>query len=237
MSEEAKPPPAPPHGHAHGHHHIGRELREHVPYSIGSVLVAMAALGILGALGVLSDERAENLFHVFHPTHILLSAAATTSMFWMYERRLAKSVAVGVLGAGVICEMSDVLFPFLGGVLLGREMEFHFCVVAHPWIVLPFLAVGIAAGIASTEILSRTSVFSHAGHVIVSSAASLLYLASFGLAAWTDYVGYVLVLLLVSVMVPCCLSDIVFPLLFVRGERRLHGHSHRIAKREEASRS
>lgn len=208
------------HGHADDEHHVVRELRAHLPYSIFSVVLSMAFLAAVDAIGVLNPERAEHVFHVFHPTHILLSAAATVSMFWQFEKKLAKSVVIGILGAGVICEISDVFLPYLGGRVFGMEMEFHVCFFEHPWIVVPFLFVGIFAGIASTQLLTRSTFFNHSGHVLVSTAASLFYLVSFGVTDWLARIGWILVLLVVSVMIPCCLSDIVFPLLFVRGAKR-----------------
>ncbi|MHC4236360.1 MAG: hypothetical protein ACYSUQ_14680, partial [Planctomycetota bacterium] len=33
-----------------------------------------------------------DLFHLFHPVHMFFSAAATTAMFWRYERRLIKAM-------------------------------------------------------------------------------------------------------------------------------------------------
>lgn len=43
--------------------------------------------------------------------------------------------------------------------------------------------------------------------------ASLLYLVSWGLYNWVDVGGMVLVYMLAAVMLPCCTSDIVFPIL------------------------
>ncbi|MGB2650770.1 MAG: hypothetical protein WBD00_01005, partial [Candidatus Omnitrophota bacterium] len=61
--------------------------------------------------------------------------------------------------------------------------------------------------------------FPHAGHVLISTWASLFHMimAKGSLTGLVTY-GAVLVFLFLAVWIPCCLSDIVFPLIFV-GER------------------
>ncbi|MBN1493145.1 MAG: hypothetical protein JW938_03260, partial [Candidatus Omnitrophica bacterium] len=59
--------------------------------------------------------------------------------------------------------------------------------------------------------------FSHAGHVLISTWASLFHI----MMAKGDNFGIITMLvvtifLTLSVWIPCCVSDIVFPLLFVK---------------------
>ena len=77
-------------------------------------------------------------------------------------------------------------------------------------------------GIAAGEYVHRSTIYSHAGHVSVSSMASVLYLLSYGVGDWSQWAGAILLILLVAVMVPCCASDIVLPLLCVKGRRCEH---------------
>ncbi len=209
-----------PHGHPHGHRGIGNELRHHLPYSIVSVVGAMGIMAILSK--VLRGEDLHFLFHVFHPAHLLLSATATTAMFWIHDRKPVKAILIGTLASLPLCGLSDIFVPFLGGLLLKIPMEFHFCLIEEPWIVYPFVAVGVATGLAAGEYVHRSTIYSHAGHVAVSSMASILYLLSYGMTHWVSWIGVILIILLVAVMVPCCLSDIVLPLLFVREKRCEH---------------
>jgi hypothetical protein len=170
-----------------------------------------------------------DLFHIFHPAHMLFSATATTAMFWRYERRLLKACIVGFLGAVIVCGISDILIPYLSGLLLGAEMAVHICILKHPGLVLPFTLVGIVAGVLSAEHIGRATFFSHTAHVVTSSTASLLYLVSFGLTDWIDVAGLVFVFVILAVMIPCCASDIVFPLLAVTREGDpppTHAHAH-----------
>jgi len=164
-------------------------------------------------------------FHVFHPVHMLFSAIATTAMFWRYERKFVKAILIGLLGAGGVCSVSDIFIPYLSGLLLGaRHMTFHWCLVQHPGLVVPFMLVGVFIGVVAAETVRRSTYFSHSAHVFVSSAASIFYLVSFGLTDWAERLGSVFVLMVIAVTLPCCFSDIVFPLLVTSGGERPHAH-------------
>ncbi|HOL34695.1 MAG TPA: hypothetical protein PKW86_02325, partial [bacterium] len=55
-----------------------------------------------------------------------------------------------------------------------------------------------------------------------SSIASILYLIGYGLTDWIDKIGAVLVFMVFAVVIPCCTSDIVFPLIVTGGEKKQH---------------
>jgi len=225
IAESTPPPvrrpvaPTPVPGHD-DHGTLGSELRHHLPYSVLSIVGAMVVIGVLTLL--LKAAQLHGLFHVFHPTHLLLSATATTAMFWIHERRILKAVAIGFLASLPVCSLSDILIPYLGGLILDQSMELHLCALEEPLVVYPFVFVGIATGIIAGEHVHRSTLYSHAGHVAVSSMASILYLVGYGISSWTHWIGAILLILLVAVMIPCVLSDIVLPLLFVTDKRCRH---------------
>ncbi len=200
------------------------ELSHHLPYTIISSLIAM---GIVWYFGTTKPEtlviQAQGSFHILHALHVCLSAIATTSVFWRYERRVAKALVVGLLGTIVPCGLSDYLFPFIGGRILGQAMELHLCIVEHPTLVIPFAALGVVGGLMFEERMAGSSFFSHGAHVFVSSLASLLYLVSFGFTAWMTNMGLVFPVFLVVVLavwIPCCISDIVIPVSSAHGRDR-----------------
>lgn len=201
--------------------HIISELKAHLPYSIFGVVIGMIILGFLtfaGEMMALGDIAgpSRSLFHIFHPIHLLFSATATTAMFWRHEKRFLKAAIIGFLGAVVICGMSDILIPFLAGFLLGVEMCLHVCIIKHPGLILPFVFMGIFAGFMIPNATQKSTIFSHASHVLVSSMASILYLIGFGFSQWIPAAGMMLVYMVLAVIIPCCLSDIVFPLFLTR---------------------
>jgi len=187
------------HGHAHGH----AAMHE------GSAIL---------------QEASHVTFHVFHPVHMFFSAIATTAMFWRYDRRRIVAILTGLIGSLGVCSVSDVFMPYLSGLILGTEhMTFHWCLAQHPMLVVPFAVVGVFVGMIAAETVTRSTYFSHSAHVFVSSAASIFYLVSFGVTDWADKLGYVFILMILAVTIPCCVSDIVVPLLVARKNSDFRG--------------
>ncbi len=204
--------------------HILSELKEHLPFTVISSIVAIILVGIMTAVVFALDDDivaqgSQKLFHIFHPVHILFSATATSAMFWRYEKRVVKAVVIGLSGSILVCGISDVIIPFCSGFFFGKDFEFHLCIAKHPIIIMPFVTIGIAIGIIAMERVQKTTFFSHSGHVFTSSMASMLYLISFGLVDWFNYVGSVFIIIILAVIIPCCTSDIIFPLLFTKEEK------------------
>jgi len=91
-------------------------------------------------------------------------------------------------------------------------MEFHVPFIKEWWI--NFIALGgIAIGY-----WKQTTRIPHFGHVLVSTWASLFYIMAFGKAEWIPLLPFIFLFLFLAVWIPCCTSDIVYPLLFVRKE-------------------
>ncbi len=208
---------------------LWKGLSHHLPFSVLSVTLGLmfaAVLSFFANLVQVQDPApfTRDLFHVFHPSHMLFSAMATTAMFWQYERRFWKAVIVGIVGSIGICGLSDIFIPYLAGVLLGARMQLHICIVEHPQIVLPFLVVGILIGFLAPGTLEKQEgvIFSHSLHVLTSSVASILYLISYGLRDWAHQIGAVLVYMVLAVVIPCCTSDVIFPLLLVKEGTEIH---------------
>ena len=197
------------------------ELGQHLPYSIFGVVVGIIILGILTFFSIILNAghllpvAAKELFHIFHPIHILLSAVTTTAMFWKHERHFLKVLSIGFAGSIIICGLSDILLPYLGGEMLGIHMDLHICALSHPSIVISFAAIGVAMGFLVPSAIEKSTEFSHSMHILVSSMASILYLISFGFSQWTGMIGGVFFITFLAVILPCCLSDIVFPLSFI----------------------
>ena len=196
------------------------ELAHHLPYTIVSTLIAMAGIWWFASQRLNTGDsvqlfmQSRALFHLFHPLHICLSAIATTSLFWRYERHVLRAIVVGALGTILPCGLSDYVFPYLGGLALGEPMELHMCIVSHPQLFFSFLVLGIVGGFWAEQLMTGSHLFSHGAHVFVSSAASLLYLISFGFTDWMGDVRLVFpafAIIVIAVWVPCCISDIVVP--------------------------
>ena len=207
--------------------HIQEELKDHLPYSLGSTLAGMVVMAFSSygvarvGTGVLFSNVSVVLFHFFHPLHVFFSATTTAAMFSRHERDFLKTVGVSVAGSVPTCVLSDILFPYLGGTLLGIPMTFHLDFVLHPfWMALVLLS-GVFTGSFISDRISHSTLFSHAIHIFISTMATLTYLIGFGLSDWMHYLLFTLLLGTLAVIVPCCLGDIVIPHLFTE---KVHRH-------------
>ncbi len=173
---------------------------------------------------------AQRFFHLFHPAHMLFSAAATTAMFFRYERKWPKAIIIGLIGAIGVCGMSDIVMPHISLSILGMQTPWHICLIEHTDVVLPFAIIGSIIGLAAANAAAHSTLLSHSMHVLASTMASIFYMVGpLGMVGWIDMLGKVFLFVVLAVMVPCCLSDIVFPLLMSRANRDKYfavGHTH-----------
>ncbi|MDP6107720.1 MAG: hypothetical protein QGI33_04715 [Candidatus Brocadiia bacterium] len=206
---------------------ILRELKSHVPFTLLGALTG-TALMVLIVLMRVERRVLEPVFEGLHSGHVLLSAVVTAATFRRYRKGVVAGVLVGLAGSLGIASLSDVIFPHHGGAMLlglaggSHSMDFHLPLLEEWWLVVPSALVGTAIGMTrpATKI-------PHAGHVLLSIWASLFYLAAHSEAGWRmALLPLVYAVLFLAVWVPCCLSDIVFPLLFVGRGALEHAHDH-----------
>ncbi|MGQ9545895.1 MAG: hypothetical protein ACUVTR_01850 [Dehalococcoidia bacterium] len=194
---------------------ILHELKEHIPFTALGALTGIAIMAVV-VLGNVPARVSQSAFYVAHPLHVLLSALVTTAMYVRYRKAKAWVAAlVGWTGSIGIATISDAMLPYVSGSLLHARMEFHVPFIEEWWINL-FALAGIGIGYWR----QRTKI-PHFGHVLVSTWASLFYLTAFGIADWIHLLAPVFVFLFLSVWIPCCTSDIIYPLLFLRKEPEL----------------
>jgi len=114
----------------------------------------------------------------------------------------------------------------VGEVMLGMPNRgLHIGFIEKWWLVNPLAIVGVLIAC-----FRPTTKFPHAGHVLLSTWASLFHIIMAiggGSLHWFVFVA-IFLFLFFAVWIPCCLSDIIFPLLFVK-EKSAHlvnGHVH-----------
>ncbi len=200
---------------------IASELKEHAPFTaIGAVTGIIIMVVIVFA--DIPSQISQATFYTLHPLHVVLSALVTTAMYMRYSKgKLWAAVLIGYLGSVGIATLSDAIIPYLGGALLNIQIGFHIpfletekipFIGIEKWQVVNSAAVvGIAIGY-----WKHTTKVPHSGHVLLSTWASLFYFTAFGIANWVPLLPLIFVFLFLAVWIPCCLSDVVFPLLFIR---------------------
>ncbi len=201
---------------------IIRELMKHAPFT---AMGAVAGIVVMVLIHFLSAPRevSQTLFYTLHPLHVVLSALVTASMYRMHHTRskLWVSVIIGYTGSIGIATLSDIIIPYVGGGILNIPMEFHLPFIEtakmpfigiQKWIIVNSAAV-IGIAVACWKPTTR---FPHMGHVLLSTWASLFSFTAFGIADWLPLLPYIFLFLFLSVWLPCCVSDIAYPLLWVR---------------------
>ena len=195
---------------------IADELKEHAPFTFFGALTGIAIMLAIVYGGFLPQVASisENLFYVLHPAHVLLSASVTTALYVRYgKRRLWITLLIGYTGSIGIATMSDSIIPYIGEVLLDLPNRgLHIGVIEKPLLTNLAALFGIAIGYRYQE---GATEFPHAGHVLISTWASLFHIIM-ALGATVDWVRIIgiLLFLFLAVWIPCCTSDIVYPLLF-----------------------
>jgi hypothetical protein len=204
---------------------ILHELRSHAPFSL---VGAISGIVLIFLFQNMPTDYSRTLFYIFHPIHVVLSALVTTSMYALHTcGRLGKScfrgkcnlwmlLFVGYMGAIGIATLSDSIVPYLGETLLGMPNRgIHIGFIEKWWLVNPLAVLGIMIAF-----FRPSTKFPHGAHVMLSTWASLFHMImAVGQPLRAFEYAVVLVFLFLAVWLPCCLSDIVFPLLFVQEEK------------------
>jgi len=230
------------------------ELRAHAPFTM--LGASLGILFMLLFQQWLAGDRSVVLFGIFHPGHVFLSAVTTTAMFKIYSGKVKFLfiLLIGYVGSVGIATVSDSVIPYAGEILLGVHVEGHghghsqvggegehdgAAAMVHSekeeykhgmhigfleewYVVNPAAFSGILLG----WCWPRTKI-PHFGHILLSIWASLFHvlMAINGTVSVGQWVGIGFFLFL-AVWLPCCVSDIVFPLLLVKGDPALVPHHH-----------
>ena len=195
---------------------IADELKNHAPFTALGAITGIIIIVIIAFSNVLPQvsQISYTVFYILHPTHVALSALVTTAMYKKYSNsRIWAAILIGYFGSIGIATLSDSIIPYLGETLLGLENRgIHIGVIEEPLLTIPAAFVGIAIAY-----WKPTTKFPHYGHVLISTWASLFHI----IMALGETVNWITLLaiflfLFLAVWLPCCTSDIVFPLLFIR---------------------
>jgi hypothetical protein len=201
---------------------IARELKQHAPFTLLGTLSGVAIVILFVYVRQLKD-LSEPLFGAFHSLHVLLSAVVTAAMYRLHTKaRLLPTILIGYFGSVGIATISDCLIPFAGEWLLGLpRSHLHLGFIQEWWLVNPLALAGIALAC-----VRPTTKVPHAGHVLLSMSASAFHMTmALGEQTTLWIIFLVPVFLFLAVWVPCCTSDIVFPLVLIR-EKSDHPHPH-----------
>lgn len=210
---------------------VGLELKAHSPFTLLGALTGIAMMLLFRNAG---HETSYRLFYIFHPLHVVLSAVVTASLFRLHEKTkgFLTILVVGYIGSIGVATLSDSILPYFGEDILGvvipvhshdgethteethDEKHWHIGFIEEWYIVNPSALLGIFIA----YFLPRSKL-PHAFHILISTWASSSHIMMNTPQPYTATLlfGFIAVLF-VAVWLPCCFSDIIFPMLLVKAE-------------------
>ena len=183
------------------------ELKHHLPFTAGATILAILVALLFTSLNLNINEP---IFESLHLTHLLASSIVTAGIFYKYKKSAITAFLIGVTGAIIIGSLSDIIFPWLSASIFQLHPHFHLPLLEIPLIVLLISGIGSIIGI-----LTLRTKIPHTLHVGISVFASLFYLITYTPGINILFLTLSFLIVLVSVIIPCCVSDILFPFFFL----------------------
>ncbi|MDA3836598.1 MAG: hypothetical protein PF542_03165 [Nanoarchaeota archaeon] len=192
------------------------ELKHHLPFTVLATIVGIGAVLLIQFLFKITVTA--QAFDILHPLHILASGIVSAGIFYRYKKNVIQAIFVGMFSALAIGTISDIIFPYLGSAALQLHPYFHFSIIEKPFLILGSALVGSIIGITT-----KTTKIPHTLHVGLSVFASLFYILAFTTGLTILHFVLSIIIILIAVVIPCCLSDILLPFFFL-GKKIKHCH-------------
>lgn len=197
----------------HAHENIFLdELSTHWKFTLGAVIISAVIISVLKiTLFPEASPETEELFEGFFISHLFFAALTPASLLSKYKKTVWLGVIVAILTSSITCTLSDIVLPYLGGMVLGYDMHFHICIIEEPLISWGFIITGSVLGYVLSKSVRKLSKFTHGFHILLSSTAAGMYLITYGVDAISVKALLFIPILLFSVLIPCVLNDIGVP--------------------------
>ena len=221
------------------------ELSNHIRFTILAVLIAAVLIVIakeyIFKLSAEGQAISENMFDGFFISHLFFAALTPAALFSIYRRSIWIGITAAIATSAITCTLSDIIFPYLGGLLLNYDMTFHACIIEEPITSWIFIITGAFIGYFLSRSVRKLSRYTHGAHILISSLAAGLYLIAFGVNILSLKALLFVPILIFSVLIPCVTNDVGVPSFIVsvsskskeKKEEMLekiheehHGHTH-----------
>ena len=192
------------------------ELKNHAPFTIFGGVTGIVIMLIIILFNILPQVSniSLHIFYILHPMHIVLSAITTVALYKLHKpkSKFLIAIVIGYIGSIGIATLSDSIIPYIGELLLDLPNRgIHLGFIEKPFLTNSAAFLGIVIGF-----LKPKTKFPHSGHVLISTWASLFHIImAIGQTISFTLIIVIFLFLFLAVWIPCCTSDIVFPLLFV----------------------
>ncbi|OQY01544.1 MAG: hypothetical protein B6I26_04240 [Desulfobacteraceae bacterium 4572_130] len=184
------------------------ELKHHAPFTAMATVFAVLAVVIIKF--ILNTTIEKHGFHILHPIHVIASSLTSSGIYYKYKKSIIQALLIGIFAAILIGSISDIIFPYLGASAFNIHLDFHLPIIKKPFTILSSAFIGSIIGI----IIKATKI-PHFMHVGISVFASLFYILAFSKLITFSIFIIAIVIVFFSVLIPCCISDILIPFFFI----------------------
>ncbi len=249
-------------------HHVLNELKAHIPFTLSGAVLGVAFMLIFRNAPDSLNTAFFKISHPLHVVLSAMVTASMFWIHGKYKNVLFIIIIGWVGSVGIATLSDIIIPHYLGTKILSinvpvhstlHELEhgdtghkensealvhedehehsdgkIHLGFIEDWYIVNPAAFLGIAIAMFRPK-----TKFPHAAHILISTWASSAYI----LMTTSGHIGLAMavamvIVLFISVWFPCCLGDIVFPLLFVEGDAQcIHchhiGHQHHTEGKDE----
>ncbi len=158
-----------------------------------------------------SPAQSEDFFEGFFISHLFFAALTPAALFSIYKRTLWLGIITAIITSSVTCTLSDIVFPYIGGLLLNYNMHFHVCIIEEPVLAWSFIITGALLGYFLSQYVRKLSRYTHTAHILLSSLAAGMYLITYGVGFLSLKALIFIPILIISVLIPCVMNDIGVP--------------------------
>ena len=195
------------------------ELSNHIRFTILAVLIA-AVLIVLAKEYIFKPSAqgqaiSENMFEGFFISHLFFASLTPAALFSIYRRSIWIGIFAAIATSAITCTLSDIIFPYLGGLVLNYDMTFHACIIEEPVLSWIFIITGAFIGYFLSQSVRKLSRYTHGAHILISSLAAGLYLITFGVSILSLKALLFVPILIFSVLIPCVTNDVGVPSFIV----------------------
>ena len=184
------------------------ELKHHAPFTAIATIFAILCVVIIKFILNITIEK--HGFHILHPIHVIASSITSAGIYYKYKKNIILSILIGIFAAILIGSISDIIFPYLGAYIFNIHLDFHLPIIEQPFIILSSGFIGAIIGI-----ITKATKIPHFLHVGISVFASLFYILAFSKLITFFVFIIAIVIVFFSVLIPCCISDILIPFFFI----------------------
>ena len=195
------------------------EILEHSPFTAFASIIAVAIVFGLFFFKQSLIPTIASSFETIHELHIIVAAIVSSALFYKYKKNIPLAIIVGLVSSIAIGSLSEIIFPYLGSTIISLKPEFHLPIFESPLIIISMALLGCVLGI-----IFKITKFPHALHIFISTFASLLYIIKYTQTLTIiSFIG-ILIITFIAVIVPCCIGDILLPMLLNAKDEDMHGH-------------